>query len=76
MKFFFTKSKITKHDFKSNDFTKVFLLLLVLDSFSTNYKVKLISLTSLIYINDKDKGLSPNKKAKTKIKFFSKIMGS
>ena len=71
----FTKSKTTKQDDKSNDFTKVFLLLLVLDSFSTNYKVKLINFTSLININDKDKGLNPNKKAKTKIKFFSKIMG-
>ena len=72
----FTKSKTTKYDYKSNDFTKVFLLLLVLDSFSTNYKKKLISLTSLIYINNKDKGLNPNKKAKTKTIFFSKIMGS
>ena len=71
----FTKSKTTKQDNKFNDFTKVFLLLLVLNSFSTNYKVKLINLTSLIYINDKDRGLNPNKKAKTKIKIFSKIMG-
>ena len=70
----FTKSKTTKQDDKSNDFTKVFLLLLVLDSFSTNYKVKLINFRSLININDKDKGLNPNKKAKTKIIFFSKIM--
>ena len=66
----FTKSKTTKQEYKSNDFTTVFLLLLVLDSFSTNYKVKLINLTSLININDKDKGLNPNKKAKTKINFF------
>ena len=66
----FTKSKTTKQDYKSNDFTKVFLLLLVLDSFSTNYKVKLNYLTSLINIIDKDKGLNPNKKAKSKIIFF------
>ena len=71
----FTKSKTTKQDDKSNDFTKVFLLLLILDSFSTNYKVKLINLISLFNINDKDKGLNPNKKAKTKVKIFSKIMG-
>ena len=69
----FTKSKTTTQDHKSNDFTKVFLL--VLDSFSTNYKVKLINLISLININNKDKGLNPNKKAKTKIKILSKIAG-
>ena len=72
----FTKSKSIKQDYKSNDFTKFLLLLLVLDSFSTNYKVKLINLTSLINIKDRDKGLNPNKKAKTKIKILSKIMGS
>ena len=71
----FTKSKTIKQDAKSNDFTKVFLVLLVLDLFSTNYKVKLTNLTSLINIKDKDKGLNPNNKAKTKIKIFSKMLG-
>ena len=71
----FTKSKTIKQNDKSNDFTRVFLLLLVLDSISTNYKIKLTNLTSLINIKDKYKGLNPNKKAKTKIKIFSKMLG-
>ena len=65
-----TKLKTIKHEDKSKDFNKVFLLLLVFDSFSTNYKVQFTNLISFTNIRDKNKGLKPNKKSKTKIFFF------